>query len=365
MTLTAPSPVLVVDDFPLTRAWVARVLNETGAPVHAIADADAAIASALEHGPDVVVINERRLPEGGCGLARRLRADGATAGIVIIGDPDDPELEADALQSGADGVLRWPCGARELVASVQAIGSIGVGRRLRDERASQLDGEMRAAAMIQSALLPVRPDLPAGWTLERAFLPAHDVGGDLVDFISVDASTLVIILADVSGKGVGAAVLAAMAQTAIRGALRHGANPAQALADANALLMDTMDRTGRFLTGFIARIDLASGELTYADAGHGHVALRDGERQWVSIDQGGMPLGLVADADYPLGHAWICPGGLLAAYSDGLIEGGDLEPELARDHLMASLTQGVSAAQLVAAAPADDDRTLVVLGRNG
>lgn len=355
-------PVIVVDDSALTRAWVERVVRHAGmSAVSAVAHA--AADTAREYGPDVIVLTERRLPAAGCVLARRLRAGGVTAGILIIGDPDDLQLEVDAMDSGADGVLRWPSGVPDLVDAVRAAGVVGAGRRLEHERATHLDGEMQAAAMIQAALLPERPELPDGWALQSAFLPADEVGGDMVDFVTDDPAKLAIVLADVSGKGVGAALLAAMAQTAIRGALLRGANPAEALTDANALLLETLDRSGRFLTGFVASIDLASGDVAYADAGHGHVALRDPDGSWLPIQDGGLPLGLTPGADYPLGHARCGRGGLLAAFSDGLVEGVDLDPEVMRERLLESLAHGISAAQLVAEAPAADDRTLVVLGR--
>ncbi len=356
-------PILIVDDGALTRAWVEHVIDHGGWRAVSVVAAAAADA-AHEYGPDAIVVTERGLPDGGCVLARRLRAAGVGAGILIIGDPDDLELEADAMDAGTDGVLRWPCGIPELCDALRTTAGVGAGRRLQHERATHLDGEMRAAAMIQSALLPERPALPDGWALQSAFLPAQDVGGDMVDFVTDDPARLAIVLADVSGKGVGAALLAAMAQTAIRGALLRGANPAEALSDANALLLETLDRSGRFLTGFVASIDLDSGELVYADAGHGHVALHDAAGGWMPITAGGLPLGLVAGADYPLGHARCARGGLLAAYSDGLVEGSDLDPSVVRERLLGALADGITAAQLVAEAPADDDRTLVVLGRD-
>jgi serine phosphatase RsbU (regulator of sigma subunit) len=359
-----PPPVLVVDDSALTRAWIERVVAESGLATRTATGA-AAAAVAEESEATAIVLTEQRLPDGGCALARRLRAAGITAGILVVGDPDDSHLETDARESGADAVLCWPSSAAQLAQAVHATAALGDGRRVRHERAARLDGEMHAAAMIQSALLPVRPELPAGWALESAFLPASDVGGDMVDFVTDGPRRLAIVLADVSGKGVGAALLAAMAQTAIRGALLRGANPAEALADANALLLETLDRSGRFLTGFVASIDLDTGELAYADAGHGHVALRDPDGGWLAIDAGGLPLGLAADADYPLGRAHCRRGGLLAAFSDGLVEGVDLDPQAVRERLLASLADGASAAQLVAEAPAEDDRTLVVLGRTG
>jgi len=361
MTPDMPPPVLVVDDSALTRAWIERVVTDSGRVTRAL-PGTAAAAVAEESEATAIVITERRLPDGGCALARRLRAAGIAAGILVIGDSDDPHLETDARESGGDAVLCWPSSATELADAVRATAALGDDRRLQRARAAQLDGEMHAAAMIQSALLPVRPELPEGWALESAFLPASDVGGDMVDFVTDGTGRLAIVLADVSGKGVGAALLAAMAQTAIRGALLRGRNPAEALGDANTLLLETLDRSGRFLTGFIASVDLDTGEVAYADAGHGHVALRDPDGRWLPIDDGGLPLGLVADVDYPLGRARC---GLLAAYSDGLVEGADLDPHAVRERLLASLAEGASAAQLVADAPAGDDRTLVVLGRTG
>jgi DNA-binding NarL/FixJ family response regulator len=357
-------PAIVVDDSPLTRAWLERVVAQSGLTARSATPATV-VGVAEESSADVILVTERRLPEGGCALIRRLRAAGVVAGMLIVGDDDDPHLETDAREAGADTVVCWPSSVVELAGAVLATAAVGAGRRNARERADQLDGEMRAAAMIQSALLPIRPELPDDWALESAFLPASDVGGDMVDFVTDGPGRLAIVLADVSGKGVGAALLAAMAQTAIRGALLRGANPAEALADANALLLDTLDRSGRFLTGFVASIDLESGEVDYADAGHGHVALRDADGPWRAIEAGGMPLGLTTDAEYPLGHAVCGRGGLLAAYSDGLVEGEDRDPQAVRERLLAALATGTSAAQLVAEAPAEDDRTLVVLGRTG
>ena len=358
-------PVVVVDDSALTRAWVVRVVSEAGLAVRT-ATGPAAALLAEETGATAMVITERRLPDGGCALAKRLRAAGIAAGILVIGDPDDPQLETDARESGADGVLRWPSSAAELADAVHAVEAVGDGRRLAHERAARLDGEMHAAAMIQTALLPVRPELPDGWALESAFLPASDVGGDMVDFVTDAPGRLAIVLADVSGKGVGAALLAAMAQTAIRGALLRGANPAEALADANALLLETLDRSGRFLTGFVASVDLESGELAYADAGHGHVALRDPGRAVVADRRGRLAARARRGRRLPARARVLRPAAdCLAAYSDGLVEGADLDPQAERARLLASLADGTSAAQLVAEAPAEDDRTLVVLGRTG
>ena len=141
----------------------------------------------------------------------------------------------------------------------------------------------------------------------------------------------------------------------------RGDRPAEALAATNDVLFDPLGRAGRFLTAFIARLDLVTGELAYADAGHGHAAVvtADGERP---LPVGGHPLGLLPGVSYEEGVVTLGPGDRLAVFSDGLVEGdGDLQD--ARDALLANIRAGVRPEVLVVDAPDADDRTMVVVER--
>lgn len=338
-----------------------RILLEQGYSVGAAADGSAAVEHVRRAEPDVLVVDEDLPGLSGCRLVEVLRTSGVCSGVVMLTDSVSDEDEREALRAGVDDVLRRPCGAEGITSAVVDAHRRGRERRARHEREHHLDAEVRAAAAIQEALIP---EVPAchGWRLETGFLPASQVGGDCFDLFRVDQGrALVILLADVSGKGVGAALLAAMAQTAVRSAALRGDRPARVLSAANDVLFDPLGRAGRFLTAFVGRLELATGELTYADAGHGHAAVltRDGER---SLPVGGHPLGLLPAAVYEEGTVALAPGDRLAVFSDGLVE-GDGEPQAAREALLAAIRAGVRPEALVIEAPDADDRTMVLVER--
>ncbi len=179
-----------------------------------------------------------------------------------------------------------------------------------------------------------------------------------------DERTLVVVVGDVSGKGVAGALLAAMLPIAIRAALARGDGPGQALGAAAALLFEGLGRAGRFLTAMVAEIDLPTGRLTYADAGHGHhLLLGPGGAERV-LRVGGPPIGFLPDPVYVDGREGLGPGERLAVFSDGMVEeGGTADPAAARAALAARLCAGEDPAGLAHDAPDDDDRTIVVVSR--
>jgi serine phosphatase RsbU (regulator of sigma subunit) len=361
MAVTAT--VLVADDSALIRAWAGRLLAEAGHRVVLARDGAEALEMARHYDPDVLLIDEVMPGIQGRELVGRLRDGGSVSGIVMLTGSAAQRMEADALRMGVDDFLLKPCDEAALSRAIDAARMRGAARRRRREREEEMDGELRAAAAIQTALLPPAAAAPPGWELECGFLPARDVGGDLYDVITEADGRLVLVLADVSGKGVAAALLAAMCQTALRSGLARGDDPAQALAATGRLLHPSLERAGRFLTAVVVEIDPPSGRLRYADAGHGHHLLTGGGGLR-ALDAGGMPLGFSPDAEYPLGVEQIAPGDTLALFSDGLVEGDDgISPDAALEALAEALAARRPASELVAEAADADDRTLVVLRR--
>jgi serine phosphatase RsbU (regulator of sigma subunit) len=229
-------------------------------------------------------------------------------------------------------------------------------------REHHLDGEVRAAAQIQAALIPEPPSLRDGWLLETGFLPASQVGGDCFDLFPGPDGTQILVLADVSGKGVGAALLAGMAQAAIRAAFLRGDDPAEALTATNTVLFDALARSGRFLTAFVAQLDQETGCLTYADAGHGHTLLLSAEGNESTLGVRGSPLGLLPDVAYEGGSVTLEAGGRFVVYSDGLVE-GEGDPATALRALVDAVRGGARPEELVAEAADADDRTMILLER--
>ena len=356
--------VLVADDSAFARTWAERLLADAGHVVVTVADGDAAFAMARSRPPDVLVADEVMPGLSGRQLIRALREAFSDAGIVLMTASEDVEIEADALRIGVDQFLRKPCTADALARAVASAQVAGDARRIRREREVHNEGEMRAAVAIQAALLPAPAIVPEGWSIGTGFMPSRDVGGDVYDVVRRDESTLVVAVGDVSGKGVAGALFAAMFQTATRAALARGDDPAAALACAGALLFENLERAGRFLTATVVDIDLPTGRLRYADAGHGHHLLLDARGVERTLPAGGPPIGFLPEPEYDLGVDCIAPGESLSIFSDGLVEGGDRDdPTVARADLADRLAGGAAADRLVAEAPDDDDRTMVLVRR--
>ena len=166
------------------------------------------------------------------------------------------------------------------------------------------------------------------------------MAGDFFDFWLIDDEHLAIVMADVSGKGVPAAMFMAVTRTLIRTFTVPGTTPAEVLTQANDVLVSD-NKEGLFVTLFFGYYHIHSGEITYANAGHNPpMAMRnDGTVEHVG-DATGMILGVLEEADYTDGQMQLALGDTLLLYTDGVTEaaGADgemLEEEGLRDWLAA------------------------------
>ena len=261
-----------------------------------------------------------------------------------------------------------------------------------------LQHELELAREVQESLLPVQ--LPALSGLQVAALnrPARIVSGDVYDVVAVDESRMAVLCADVSGKGFGAALLAAEVQSYFRAMLQaasvvRSALAAEAMSDLVrklgplqaqvVTLMNTtacrhLDLSGRYATLFFGEIDSREGTLRYVNAGHNPPLLLPRDGPPVLLSTGGPPVGLFEDATYETGTEVIPPQGRLLIYTDGVIEardGHDEEFGLQRltdlcaaatgplDQLLASILEAVENWN-EGFEPADD-LTLVAVAREG
>lgn len=187
------------------------------------------------------------------------------------------------------------------------------------EKELNLDSELDRAAQVQRALLPATPPRDHTWDIAGGCRPSRDVGGDFYDWHASDAATA-IVLADVMGKGMPAAIVAATA----RAALRSGtdASPAATLNRATDTLAADLAATGTFVTVFAATLE-DDGHLRYADAGHGFAGILRADGRTELLERGRPPIGLApaSDADATTDHhATLHPGDMLVIHSDGLLE---------------------------------------------
>ena len=237
-----------------------------------------------------------------------------------------------------------------------------------------LDKELELAHAIQMGMLPREFPKRPEFELFARLKPARSVGGDLYDFLIV-GDHLWFLVGDVSGKGVGAALFMAITRTLFRAVAPAEASLAGALSRMNRELSRDNERS-MFVTAFMARLDLGSGELEFVNAGHNlPYRLAAGGSPSPVEGAAGLPLGVFAESEYTTQRVRLEPGDLLFLYTDGIVEAFNpqdeaygearLEEELRalRDSTVFDVVEGTLAgvATFVGDAPPSDDITLLAL----
>ncbi len=182
----------------------------------------------------------------------------------------------------------------------------------------RIEQELKVARLIQQTLLPQALPALDGWGVSAYYQPARAVGGDFYDFIYFPDGKVGFIVADVTDKGVPAALVMATTRTLLRAAAERLEAPGAVLARTNEVLVQEIPPK-MFVTCFYAVLDPATGHLRYANAGHDvpYRYTRDGV---VELRATGMPLGLMPGMDYEEKEALLAPGEYVLLYSDGLVE---------------------------------------------
>jgi sigma-B regulation protein RsbU (phosphoserine phosphatase) len=251
-------------------------------------------------------------------------------------------------------------------------------RLLEEERAKQhLEEELRLARTIQQSLLP--GTLPGtGWIRASASsVASHQVGGDYFDVTQVTPRCWSVVLADVSGKGVGSALLASLLQGALITATDLSTALGRRLERLNRFLLD---RTGgeKYATVFYCLIE-DSGKLSYVNAAHCRPLVVQPDGAWRAIEATSMPVGLMEGAEFPVAEQQLASGDKLVIYSDGVTEAQNVAGEFFGKkrlrELVTAHAAGTCAAmhaaiqEAVAAftegAPQSDDITVLVLEYRG
>ena len=249
------------------------------------------------------------------------------------------------------------------------------------EEQERMNSELRIARGIQMGLLPKTfPPFPSRDDLDLFALlePAREVGGDFYDFFLLEDGRLVAVIGDVSGKGVPAALFMAVTRSFLRSAFHGETDPGKVLAEVNSQLLDGNDAC-MFVTLFCAVLEMGTGALAWASAGHNPplVLNPEGTVSWVR-GPGGPVAGVMPGAVFPLQTMTLPLGAHLCLYTDGVTEAMNRSSELfGEDRLSGALTalaperscqevlEGVVARVKGFADGADpsDDLTLLVLKR--
>jgi phosphoserine phosphatase RsbU/P len=201
-------------------------------------------------------------------------------------------------------------------AEIERLRSLLADDQLRQQR------ELAFARRIQLNLMPTDLPVPSGWEIATGYRAARMVGGDFYDVYTLPSSPamLGLVVADVTGKGLPAALMMAFSRAVMRSAAYNGSGPADALRRTNQVLFRDA-RTGLFLTALIAKLDATGGRLQYASAGHEHPLLRRrGSRRVRELRAPGVMLGLFDQPSVADRVVTLAPGDLFFVYTDGVTD---------------------------------------------
>ena len=349
--------ILVVDDNELNRDLLSRRLRRDGHIV-VVAEHGRAALDRLAQQPFDLVLLDIMMPElTGYEVLEIMKGDVKLSHIpvVMITAATEEESIVRCLLLGADDHLPKPFNPTILRARV---GSSLAKKRLHDaeqRHARSLERELEIGREIQLGFLPDEIPAPSGWELRAHFRPARQVAGDFYDAFALPGGRVAIVLADVCGKGVGAALFMAL----FRSLFRALAEPQFAAASdvseglratvqgTNDYIARTHGRANMFATVFFGVLDPASGTLEYVNAGHELpvVLAADGGVR-TRLSPTGPAVGLMPDLTFGVGRECIGRGETLLAYTDGVVDArNSAEESYGEERLMALLTENAATAQ--------------------
>ena len=186
----------------------------------------------------------------------------------------------------------------------------------------RINSELSMAANIQADLLPKDdPAFPGHdeFTICASMRPAKEIGGDFYDFFLIDDDHLALAVADVSGRGVPAALYMTMSKTLLKNTALHEASPARVLQEVNARLLETHGAK-MSVSVWLGIMEISTGQLTCANAGHEHPAICRGGRFTLYEDARDLPVGTQAETKYRQYTLLLEPGDKLFLYTDGVTE---------------------------------------------
>lgn len=226
----------------------------------------------------------------------------------------------------------------------------------------RIGAELNVATQIQASMLPsIFPAFPTReeFDIYATMDPAKEVGGDFYDFFLVDEDHLAFVIADVSGKGVPAALFMVIAKTLIKNHTQTGKGPAEVLVETNNQLCENND-AGMFVTGWIGILEISSGKLIFANAGHNPPLLKraNGEFEYLRT-RPGLVLAAMEGMMYQSFELQLEKGDMLYLYTDGVTEATDVQSELYGENRLKSvldLNSDKSPKELLLAVKGDIDR---------
>ncbi len=313
--------LLIVDDEPANIRFANSILNDDYNLRSATSGPHALEAAQSAPQPDLILLDVGMPGMDGYELCRKLKSIPATLDIPVIfltGRTED-EDETQGFEAGAVDYIHKPFSEAVVKARVKTHILL---REAREQLTSQLMvvyQELEMARELQVSILPGETPAVSGLKIAARYIPMSAVAGDFYDFISIDENHLGVLIADVSGHGLPAALIASMLKIALSTQSSVAFRPAMVLNGLNELLHGKFRR--QYVTAAYVYLDLESRIMRYGGAGHPAILLRSGLCGTVSeLEENGLFLGPFADAVYSSVEIPIAVGDRVLLYTDGVLE---------------------------------------------
>ena len=328
--------ILVVDDEPDLEALVRQRMRRdirAGRYTFLFAHNGTEALQRMDEHPEIeLILTDINMPEmDGLALLESISKLDADVRSVVISAYGDMQNIRTAMNRGAFDFIIKPVDFSDLRVTIdRTVDNLMAWRKAlaAQNQLISIQNELQVAAEMQSSILPVSFPKEKSHELFASMVPAKEVGGDFYDFYEFEDGRLGIVVADVSGKGVPAALFMMVSRTLMKGASQNFTSPAETLNQVNRLL--TADNpTMMFVTLIYGIYDPKTQVLTYANGGHNPILLvRNNRTTDVINPSDGVALGLVEDFEFIDHDLQLNANDFLLLYSDGVTEAEALDQEL-------------------------------------
>lgn len=327
--LTDRQIILIVDDTPANIQIAQSILKNEYKIRVATSGAKALELVKATPTPALVLLDVEMPGMDGYEVCHCLKASAATRDIPVIflTGKTETEDETRGFEVGAVDYVHKPFSPPVVKARIRTHLAL---RAVREQLAKQLftiGRELEMVRQIQLAILPRATPKQAGLEIAARYLPMGSVAGDFYDFIVVDEKHVGILIADVSGHGLPAALIASMLQVALTAQIGHASEPGRVLAGLNKALCGKFKHD--FVTAAYLFVDMEKSFMSYAGAGHPPLLLWQGGIGSASeVSENGLLLGHFPEETYSTVQVPVQPGDRAMLYTDGILEARNLSEEM-------------------------------------
>ncbi len=325
--------ILVVDDDLDILELLKMNLEPDGYEVRTASDGKAAVETATLDPPDLILLDVMMPHKDGFQVIEELKniEETKTVPVILLTARGQTEDKVQGLDAGADDYITKPFDLREVTARVKAV--LGrtrpikyinplmraMGSGFNEAGVQQLAGHLQAAAAIQKKLLPEQAPSFQGFDIGILLQSSMSVSGDFYDFIPLSETRIGIVLGDVKGNGIPAALLMVMIRTALRLLCREADDPASILKRINDLVVRDTDAT-LFATMIYGVMDTVTSTFTYSNGGHCYPLHRKRTGVIDVLKTGSMLVGAFEEATFASNTCLLAPGDIVVFYTDGITE---------------------------------------------